>query len=126
MADETLDQINARIEVLAAEGQSVHDRLARALRKRDDLIARKDQPLRDSVIKFYVQYDAAGKVYSYVAHRATTGAWYVTGKAKPMTWEELVRLMRMDQTTKKFGGEIRFFLYGAGKTGPGKWMGRKE
>ena len=126
MADETLDQINARIEVLATEGQSVHDRLERALRKRDDLIAKKDQPLRDSVIKFYVQYDENGKVYSYVAHRAITGSWYVTGKAKPMNWDELVRLMRMDLTTKRFGGEIRFFLYGAGKGTPGRWQGRKQ
>lgn len=121
-----LDELNSRIEVLAAEGQIVHDRLERALRKRDELIARKGEPPRNCVIKFHVQYDQDGKVYPYVAYRAMTGAWYVTGKAKPMNWEELVRFMRLDITTKRADGEIRFFLYGAGKGTAGKWQGRKQ
>lgn len=121
-----LDEANARIDALAAEAQVIHERLERALTKRDTLIARQDQPAKDSVIKFHVQFDEPGPVYTYVAYRSFKGSWHITGKAKPMSWEDLTRFMKMDITTKAHDGEVRFFLYGAGTKSPGRWQGRKS
>ena len=79
-----------------------------------------DQPRKNSVIKFQVQFSTTGDVYTYVAYRAPTGDWYRTGDKTVYTWETLLDFMYRDITSKRLG--VGFFLF-SGKSG--HWVGRQ-
>ena len=80
-----------------------------------------DQPKKNSIVKFQVQFQKDGTTYTYVAYRAPTGEWYRTGDKDSYTWEQVLDFMYRDITTKRLG--VRFYLY-EGRVG--KWVGRKQ
>lgn len=80
-----------------------------------------DQPKRNSIVKFQVQFTENATVYTYVAYRAPTGDWYRTGDKESYTWERLLDFMYRDQTAKRLG--VGFYVY-TGKVG--KWVGRQQ
>jgi type II secretory pathway component PulJ len=108
--------------IVDAEIARAEEALDRALMRKAALAAEPEQPAVNSVIRFQVQYGEKSDVYTYVAYRAPNGPWFVTGQDIRYSWQKLLELMRRDTTTRVFGGEIRFFLYGGAKSG--KWMGR--
>ena len=84
------------------------------------------EPGVNSVVKFTVQFEPKGVVYSYLAHRPPSGFWYVTGNSSAMRWEDIVKLMQKDVTTRQNHGAIRFFQFNASGAGVGKWKGRQS
>ena len=79
-----------------------------------------DQPKRNSIIKFTVQFSTNATVYTYVAYRAPTGDWYRTGDKTVYSWETLLDFMYRDITAKRLG--VGFYLF-SGKGG--RWIGRQ-
>lgn len=80
-----------------------------------------DEPRRNSIVKFQVQFRPGTEVYTYVAYRAPTGDWYRTGDQDKYTWEKLLDFMYRDITAKRLG--VGFYVY-KGKVG--QWVGRPQ
>jgi len=116
-------RLQAEKDVEEAErlARSAADRLDRAVKRLDALDTEPEEPRRNAIIKFQVQYKSGETVYSYVANRAPTGDWYVTNRAGAMSWTEMVELMYRDVTAKRLGiGFLLFTKKGA------RWVGREN
>lgn len=120
--EQTERERNALWEVERAEQAAVlaQQRLEKALTRLNNTANEPDQPKRGSVIKFQVQFQETGTVYSYAALRAPNNGWYITGKADPMRWDELLDYMYRDVTTKRLG--VGFQVWDGKGT---RWVGRK-
>lgn len=111
------------LEVAERSAADALTRLEQARLRMDVVSTLPDEPKRGSVIKFYVQYNNGSQVYTYVALRTDVGAWFVTGRSDPMTWDELIRLMMRDISTKMLG--VGFYLFGNSSKKAGEWIGRR-
>lgn len=83
------------------------------------------EPAEDAVIKFRVQFDANGIVYTFIATRTrrnSSAQWYTTGsntKHKgPHSWDDLLSLMQEDHGVKTGAAKLEFFLFDES----GKWV----
>lgn len=115
--------IAAQRRLRAAELAAEHarQRLEDALVAAENAEKEPKEPKKGSVIKFQIQYRNDEQVYSFVAHRATNGFWYLTNREGQYTWPTLLDLMYRDVTAKQLG--IQFFLFG---DKGGKWIGREQ
>lgn len=111
----TLEQNEAALAARKAELQAALDLRA----------ALPSEPEEDSVIKFRVQFDRDGIVYTFIAYRTrrnSSAQWYTTGsntKHKgPHSWDDLLNLMQEDQGVKSGATSVEFFLFDAS----GKWV----
>lgn len=95
--------------------------LANALIRLEGTQNEPDEPKKNSIIKFRVQFNPDGIVYSYVAYRAPNGQWYRTGNAEVYTWESLLDFMYRDVTSKRLG--VGYYLF---SSRGGKWVGRVQ
>jgi hypothetical protein len=109
-----LRQVERRAEIVQADIEAA---LARVLATENE----PDEPRKHSIIKFQVQFQPTGQVYTYVAYRAPTGDWYRTGDKEVYDWEKLLDFMYRDITAKRLG--VGFYVY-KGKVG--QWVGRSQ
>ncbi len=85
-----------------------------------------DEPEMDSVIKFRVQFDPHGIVYTFVAYRTrrhSSAQWYTTTGTNtkhkgPHSWDDLLDLMSQDVSVKTGASKLEFFLF----SGEGEWV----
>ena len=108
-----LRQVERRAELVRSD-------LDAALARVEATESEPDQPKRNSIIKFQVQFTADAMVYTYVAYRAPSGDWYRTGDKAVYSWETMLDFMYRDVTSKKLG--VGFYLF-SGKGG--RWIGRQ-
>lgn len=89
-------------EEVQREIDLAQNRLDRLVEELDDAFAIPDEPPVGAVVKFTVQYDHGGPVYSYAALRFKEGVggglrWAVTGgSTRQFTWKGLIELMMKD------------------------------
>lgn len=81
-----------------------------------------DEPDVDTVIRFTVQHDNPGIVYTYVAFRSRRqgASWHTTSKSRPgpYTWDDMLTLMMLDVSVKAGARTLEFFEF----DGKGKWV----
>lgn len=76
-------------------------RIARLQAQRDRLVDRPDDTfLVGAVLGFTKRFPKHGQVYHYAVIKASTGKWYATGSAVPMSWDELLDLIQSEDGTE--------------------------
>lgn len=121
----TAAQIERELQALATQRETLAAREAELLRQQEARAALPTEPDVHSVIKFRVQFDAHSVVYTFIAtrtNRNSSAQWFTTGtnpKHKgPLTWDELLDLMRSDVGVKTEATSLEFFLF----DDSGKWV----
>jgi hypothetical protein len=117
-----LSAIETELRRLEEQEELLAVRKAELLREKDERLALPEEPGDDSVIKFTIQHDPHGIVYSVIAFRTRrNGAqWYTTHSRYngPFTWDDLLSLMQKDVGVSTGARTLEFFLYDQ----TGKWV----
>jgi hypothetical protein len=118
-------QIERELKALDANEALIISRREALQREMDERLALPAEPDEDAVIKFRVQFDPDGIVYTFIATRTrrnSSAQWYTTGsntKHKgPHSWDDLLSIMMQDQGVKSGASKLEFFLFDGG----GKWV----
>lgn len=107
-------------EEIEDEIRALTTRLAQLQAEQEKASSIPPEPPAGAVIKFHVQFDAFGTVYTYVAYRfpstGTSVHWVITGKKTGQyTWAYLINLMGEDFSVRSGARGIEFYEYTEGK-----------
>lgn len=122
MAPKKLSDIENELRALESQAETLAARRAELERQKDARLALPAEPDLDAVIKFRVQHDPHGIVYTYIATRTRrNGAqWFTTSRTHPgpYTWDAILDLMQKDVGVKTGAATLEFFEF----SGEGKWV----
>lgn len=117
-----LSAIETELRRLAEQEELLAVRKAELLREKDARLSLPEEPGDDAVIKFTLQHDPHGIVYTVTAFRSRrNGAqWYTTHSRYngPFTWDDLLSLMQKDVGVSTGARTLEFFLFDQS----GKWV----